>query len=100
MEEKTNKYSRKALSQIRNYLGSDGIRFFSHLKGLTGTVSPVLRLNPRRKGGLTSHPVHLREGRDIRNYMRGLSEFSGFDYDEVWAEVVDLAISVNWNKIK
>lgn len=39
------------------------------MKGLKGSVFPVLRLNFNRKH-IPAHPVGLREGMQIRNWMR------------------------------
>lgn len=93
------KYSPETIRSLQKYLGSEGIRFFSHLKGLTGTVSPVLKLNFEKKL-MTHHSVHFIEGMRIRNFLRGLPELDGCDYDEIWGELVELAISTRWQKIK
>jgi len=93
------KYTKETIRSLQKYLGSEGIRFFSHLKGLTGTVSPVLKLNFERKK-IPSYSVHLVEGMKVRNFLRGLPELDGCDYDEIWGELVELAISTRWEKIK
>lgn len=93
------KYRPETIRSLQKYLGSEGIRFFSHLKGLTGTVSPVLELNFEKKL-MTHHSVHLIEGMRIRNFLRGLPELDGCDYDEIWEELVELAISTRWQKIR
>lgn len=59
---------------VREYLGEENLRFFRHLKGLKGEVFPVLKLNYRKKG-IPVHPVGLREGMQIRNWMRDFPEF-------------------------
>ena len=93
------KYSPETIRSLQKYLGSEGIRFFSHLKGLTGTVSPVLKLNFEKKL-MPHHSVHFIEGMRIRNFLRGLPELDGCDYDEIWEELVELAISTRWQKIR
>ena len=57
------------IDAVRKYLGGENLRYFSHLKGLKGEVFPVLKLN-YRKNGIPVHPVGLREGMQIRNWMR------------------------------
>ena len=77
--------------KIAGFLGKDGIRWFGHLKGLTGTCSPVLRLNAQRKR-IPVHPVHLREGMQIRNFLRTLKECEGINFDDEWCGLVELAV--------
>lgn len=57
------------VNALRKYLGEENLRYFRHLKGLKGEVFPVLRLNFIKKG-IPVHPVGLREGIQIRNWMR------------------------------
>lgn len=64
---------------LKQWLGEENIRYFKHLKGLKGKVFPVLKLNYNKKG-IPAHPVHLREGMQIRNYLRSnFSELSEMD---------------------
>jgi hypothetical protein len=75
----------------RLWLGPYGISFFSHLKGLTGDVSPVLRLNIERKH-IPTHPVHFREGMGVRNWMRTQDEcknWSDEDFDNNWIILIE-----------
>jgi hypothetical protein len=83
-----------AVKKLASWLGEEGVRYFRHLKGLTGTVSPVLRLNVKRKK-IPVHPVHFREGMEIRNYLRSLEECSTWthaDLENRWREIVEEAI--------
>jgi len=74
------------------WIGEDGLRWFKHLKGLTGTYSPVLKLNEKRKG-IPVHPVHFREGMQIRNWMRKHDNCSGWiEFDSVWVLLVEEAV--------
>lgn len=57
------------IDALRKYLGEENLRYFRHLKGLKGSVFPVLRLNFKRKH-IPAYPVELREGMQIRNWMR------------------------------
>ncbi len=82
------------IEKMHDYLGEENLRFFKHLKGLTGTYSPVLKLNQERKG-LPAHPVHFREGMQIRNFLRGQSEceeWNSHDFDNNWIRVIEKVI--------
>lgn len=77
--------------KLKEFLGEEGIRLFRHLKRLTGSCSPVLKLNFAKKG-VPVHPVHFREGMQIRNFLRTLPECEGMNLDDEWSELVELAI--------
>lgn len=80
---------------LKIWLGEENVRYFKHLKGLKGSVFPVLKLNMDRKG-LPAHPVHLREGMHIRNYLRTkfpeLSEMEGNILDDYTVELMEKVI--------
>jgi len=79
---------------LREWLTPKGVRFFQLLKSFHGTVSPVLRLNAKRKF-IPAHPIHFREGMQVRNFLRSLPEcadWDAHDYDESWAAAVEAAI--------
>jgi hypothetical protein len=81
---------REVYAKVHSWLGDEGRRFFRHCLGLTGTVSPVLKLDEGRKH-IPVHPVHFREGMQVRNFLRGLPEcasWTDYDFDNFWAEVV------------
>lgn len=85
-----------AASKLKDWLGKDGVRYFQLLDSFTGTVSPVLKLNMARKF-MPAHPVHLREGMSVRNFLRELPECEGWDnhghmMDDVWTTMVRKAI--------
>jgi len=77
---------------LKTWLGEENVRYFKHLKRLKGTVFPVLKLNMNRKG-LPAHPVHLREGMQIRNYLRTkfpeLSEMEGDIFDDYTVKLME-----------
>ena len=82
------------LIKLITFIGKDGMRYFSHLRGLTGTCSPVLRLNFKKKG-IPTHPVHWREGMQIRNFLRTLDECKDWDQDQLdneWEGLVSKAV--------
>ena len=94
------KFDDKLVDDFILWIGEDGLRWFKHLKGLTGTYSPVLKLNQKRKG-IPAYPVHFREGRTIRNWMRKHPCCSGWiEFDTMWVHLVDCAIKKNETKTK
>jgi len=79
---------------IKEWLQPQGVRYFRHLKGLFGTVSPVMTLNYEKKL-IPVHSVHHREGMQVRNYMRELSDFEDWDchdLDNLWSKVIEKVI--------
>ncbi len=84
--------SKTIVEAIRKWLGEKGLRLFRHYKGITGTVSPVFGRTRRRH---LPHPVHFREGMQVRNFLRSLDEcknWTAHDFDNRWATIVEEAI--------
>lgn len=89
--------------KLADWLGPDGIEFFSTLKKDHGTVSPVLKM-PIGDELFTlqqvPHPVHLREGMQVRNFLRDQPETLGWEaqeehvFDNVWMEAVEAALKI------
>ena len=80
-------------AHVADWLGEENLRWFRHLKGLFGRYDPVIMLNMKRRG-LPYHAVHLREGMQIRNFMRGLEEcktWNDKDFDKYWTIVIEMA---------
>lgn len=78
------------VAEVKGFLGKDGIEFFKECLEKHGEISPVIST------GSIPHPVHFREGMQIRNFMRGTglcNDWSCHDLDDNWAEVVKRAIS-------
>ena len=92
-----NNITQNHIDSIKGFLGSDGLNFFRHLKGLTNEVYPVLHLNQKRRG-IPVWPVYLREGMQVRNWMRSkFEEFRGLDQnriDELSIELIEKAIKL------
>ena len=85
-----------AVDKFTIWMGDENLRWFKHLKGLFGTYSPVIKLNAKRKF-IPVHPVHLREGMQVRNWMRKQIEFKDFsdtDFDDNCQKLVHEAISI------
>lgn len=86
----------KHVADFKNWLGEENIRYFRHIKELTGSVFPVLKLNYKRKG-MPTHPTFWREGMQIRNWMRrqdGLDDSidASLDLDTLCYELMERAI--------
>lgn len=82
------------VDKVSDWMGIDNIIWFKHVKGLKGTVNAVLKLNFKRKH-LPVHPIHFREGMQIRNFMRAQMETQGWsneDYDNNWSAVIEKCI--------
>ena len=75
--------TKQHIESLKKYLGEENLRYFRHLKGLKGSVFPILKLNYTRKG-IPIHPVGLREGMQIRNWMRkNFKEFNGMHQNKI-----------------
>lgn len=83
---------RKAITDaLRSWLGEPGKRFFTWCYEKYGTVSPTYQ-----EEGIP-HPVHFREGMQVRNYLRQVSEckdWSCQQLDDNWADLVKEALGV------
>ena len=92
----TNKLTTEEMAAFKEWLGDDGIRYFRHLKGLKGTVAPVLKLNKEKNGGVPAWAVHLREGMQIRNWLRGNTELGkkldSVELDDCYVSILEEAI--------
>ena len=77
------KIEQRHIDAIKQYLGDENLRYFRHLKGLKGEVFPTLRLNQKKKL-IPVHSVYLREGMQIRNWMRRVFiEFRNINMEEM-----------------
>lgn len=79
-----------------NWMGREGVIWFKHIKGLKGSVNEVLKLNYKRKG-IPAHPIHFREGMQIRNFLRKQDECQNWthvDFECEWATVVNRCIEL------
>lgn len=92
----TNKLTSEEMAAFKEWLGEDGIRYFRHLKGLKGTVVPVLKLNKEKNAGVPAWPVHFREGMQIRNWLRANTELGkkldSIELDDCYVNILEEAI--------
>lgn len=78
--------SNESIAKLKSWLGIDGIRFFKELKEKHGRVDAVYM------DGSIPHPVHFREGMQIRNFLRGLGECKDWGchkLDDSWSEIIE-----------
>lgn len=85
-----------AASKLAEYIGPKGVRYFQLLHQFHGGIPLVVGLNFQRKG-MHAHPIHFREGMQIRNFLRGLPECQDWDeanndFDDNYLEVLCAAI--------
>lgn len=82
------------VKKVFDWLGPQNVVWFRRIKRWHGKINTVLKLNVKRKG-IPVHPIHLREGIQIRNYMRSFPECAGWsdhDFDNTWTVIIDLCI--------
>jgi hypothetical protein len=81
--------NQKIVEAVRTWLGDDGLLFFRNVKSQHGRVDAVWM------EGRLPHPVHFREGMQVRNCMRRLPEckdWAAHEYDDRWVGIVEAAI--------
>lgn len=73
---------------LKQWLGIEGINFFKKIKSEYGQVNAVWD-----DGGIP-HCVHFREGMQIRNKLRELTNYSwsDYEYDNTWVEIIEECI--------
>lgn len=90
--------SDEGVSALRKWLGTDGIIHFSEMFNRHGTISTAIDMNSVNTGSKTiniPHPVHFREGMQVRNFLRTLPECANWTQDELdnrWSTAVIYAI--------
>lgn len=85
------KYSQNLLNIVYEWLGSEGLKFFSDMKEDYGRVDPVYM-----EGGIP-HPVHFREGMQVRNFLRKQPEcknWTDHQFDDRWADIIEQVIKM------
>lgn len=94
--------SPEIVTALRTWLGADGTAFFSEMLTKHGRIDALFSVpyGDTSTGPQKSfpHPVHLREGMQVRNFLRGLPEtqnWTAHDYDERWVRLVELALATD-----
>ena len=75
-------------TKLKEWLGPDGINHFQKIKAKYGEINVVWM------EGSIPHSVHLREGMQVRNKLRNITECSYSDswYDDNWVRLVELCL--------
>ena len=74
------------------WLGKDGSAFFKMIHEEHGRMDAVF------KDGPIPHPVHFREGMQVRNFMRSTEfckDWSDHDFDDSWISLVEQCVLEN-----
>lgn len=79
----------KVVTELRNWLGPKGLSHFRDIKKKYGRVDAIWN-----EGGIP-HCVHFREGMQVRNKLRELTNYTWTDheYDGRWVEYIEKAIA-------
>jgi len=83
-----NKDITSLLTKLEEWLGDEGKEHFQKYYNDYQTVSPVIP-------GQIPHPVHFREGMQIRNFLRAQKECKGWndhDLDNNWAILIEAVV--------
>jgi hypothetical protein len=88
------------IKKVKKWLGEDGKNFFEGVYKNHGTLNAVYPEGEVDMGWHKSsipHPVHLREGMQVRNFMRSTGlcdDWTAIDLDDNWEEVVKRALNL------
>jgi hypothetical protein len=80
------------IKAVDDWLGEEGRAFFRECLETHGEIGPVIAT------GSIPHPVHWREGMQVRNTMRksGLcNDWNDHDLDDNWEEVVEECLKLH-----
>ncbi len=86
------------VKRLSEWLGEEGKAFFKENMEKHGTYIPVLEGEKLQNGSTIPHPVHLREGMKVRNFLRsgastyGLTIFDGVELDDVYVGYIEKAM--------
>jgi hypothetical protein len=88
MDEKKEMSREEIIAGLREWLGPAGTAFFRDIKAKYGTLIACWD-----EGGIP-HSVHFREGMQVRNQLRTLTNnsWTAHEYDDRWAELVEKVI--------
>jgi len=77
------------VESVRKWLGAGGIKFFTDLKKKYGRIDAIFM-----EDGIP-HPVHFREGMQVRNFLRSLPEckdWTDHQFDDNWVSIIEEVI--------
>jgi len=81
------------IEKLKTYLDYDGCAFFLMCKEEYRTISPTWIVSKGKNK--IPHPVHLREGMDVRNFIRGLGLLNNWtdkDFDKGWIKAIEIIL--------
>lgn len=88
--------SPELIESTRAWLGKDDLDFFKEMKEKHGRYDAVFT---EKAGHMTiPHPVHFREGMQVRNFMRGTGlckDWSDHDFDDSWVPLIEKVVENN-----
>ena len=74
------------IQKLRKWLKKDGIKFFRDVRAKHGRIDAVWM-----EGNLP-HPVHFREGMQVRNFLRQHVKWGAHKLDNEWVGLIEKAI--------
>jgi len=84
--------SPELVEETKEFIKEDGIKFFKKMKQTYGEYDAVF-MEP---GPFPlPHPVHLREGMYVRNFMRSTNhckDWTAHDFDDSWVSLITKVI--------
>ena len=80
------------MSTFKEWLREDGVAFFTNLYAEHGRLNVVLR---DKDVPFLPHPVHFREGMQVRNWMRANTGIPEERLDDEWEGFVIEALGLN-----
>jgi hypothetical protein len=81
------------IDKVKSFLDYDGYAFFLMCKEEYRTVSPTWVEGKGRNK--TTHSVQLREGMEVKNFMRGLgllNDWTDKDFDKGWIKAIEIIL--------
>jgi len=89
--------SPELIKETRKWLGKDGFTFFTELKKEHGRYDAVFADSSIHGSihGSIPHPVHFREGMQVRNHMRNTGlckDWNDHDFDDSWVSLIEKVV--------
>ena len=92
-----NTIPKSLIPKVAEFLGEKGVHYFKTIQKIHKRVNPVLRCSTKH-GSVFPHPIHFREGMQIRNFLREQDECKDWDQhdlDNKWSYVIEMVIEEN-----
>jgi len=74
------------IPELKEWLGEAGLMFFRNVKKEHGTLNACIK-----DDGNIPHPVHFREGMQVRNKVRDMTNntWSYYEYSNTWIDIIE-----------